>query len=105
VAEVIRRANDLGLPQQMRLDLKGLLKVIKRGGAMGLLGEVLFPEGVDASDCPFGPGTCIPNNNPYRPPGQPPAPGDPGRRGDPRRPPGPQTWPWDLPSCITPGRK
>jgi hypothetical protein len=68
VQKALDEAIERGMSRAHIGKLRGLLKVIARGGAAGIigfvLGELLFPAEAGAgSECPQGPGTCLVSDN------------------------------------------
>jgi RHS repeat-associated protein len=64
VQRALEEAIDRGMSRAHIAKLRGLLKVIARGGAAGIigfiLGELLYPPEAGAgSECPHGPRTCV----------------------------------------------
>jgi RHS repeat-associated protein len=110
INNIIKKARDLGISDEQLRVLKGIRKIIKGLGAVGVAIELLDPIELISAECPFGPGTCKPMDPGPGGPTEPNGPHTPGPH-DPTRPPGkrgpgkpgvPYPGPHGAP---TPGRK
>jgi RHS repeat-associated protein len=83
INQVISEAAQRGLSKETIKALKGLQKVVRRGGAMAVAWELLDPEVLESAECPAGPGTCKPWEppSPPTPPRPPRSPGGSGPSG------------------------
>jgi uncharacterized protein RhaS with RHS repeats len=69
IQQIIKDAQKLGLSPKQVQNLKRLLKVVKRGGTLGLIWELIDPDPANAGEddlpkvCPAGLGACGPSGS------------------------------------------